>query len=77
MDELIAQAERVARYDVPIDPRKVLKECASALRSAQERERKLREALESIARLKGLHADDVVSTAIDLAVRALGEEKST
>lgn len=29
--ELVAQARRVARYDVPIDPRKVLVACADAL----------------------------------------------
>ena len=49
MDELIAQAERVARYDVRIDPRKVLKECAAALLASAERERELREALKPFA----------------------------
>jgi hypothetical protein len=51
MDELIAQAERVACYDVPIDPRKVLKECAVALRASAERERGLREALKGVVRI--------------------------
>lgn len=51
MDEMIAQAERVARYDVPIDPRKVLNECAAALRASAERGRALRKALREYVNL--------------------------
>jgi hypothetical protein len=47
-DDLIEQAERVARYDVPIDPRKVLFACATALRAYAEREKELVEALDCL-----------------------------
>lgn len=71
MDELIAQIERVARYDVPVDPRKVLKECAVALRASAEMERVLREALKGVIRIADRDCPEFRA-----ARAALGEEKT-
>jgi hypothetical protein len=73
MDNLIKNLRNLAAFahgDVSFAD-----EAADEIERLQAREARLREAMEKIASLRGLHADDIAPTTLEIARAALGEEK--